>query len=460
MRPWTGSAGLTAGRASRTSSGIMSIVSPRVFTCAPALRTALFFTLTAVARAQDAVGAAVPMAGPDLTTQAAAAVASGVARPGVPDIVEHFIDFVLGLFGVNAAGNTWHHWAVAVFITLAFYVLRKAVTNLIFGGLQKLTARTKNTLDEVLFRAWRRPVAVFIAVFGVIIAVKALRLSPQTDAAFLYLKTIALAVVGLWFAIVTVAAVLDHLHKEATARGTAVAAFMPWIKKSVVALLVILGVLLAAQSLGADVGAFLAGLGIGGLAFALAAQDTIANVFGSVVVAVDQPFRLGDFVRMAGHEGTVEEIGLRSTKLRTPARTLVVIPNKAVAEAVIDNVSRMPQRRVDQTLGLTYEAKAEQLEGLLADIRALLRGDAGVHQDYIAVNFLAYAAFSLDIQIVYFTADPDVRKSFEVRERINFAIMRLVAARGLSFAFPTQTVELAGGVAERLARGLGGGRAE
>ena len=209
--------------------------------------------------------------------------------------------------------------------------------------------------------------------------------------------------------------------------------------------------LIAAQSLGADVKAFLAGLGIGGLAFALAAQDTLANVFGSVVVAVDQPFRIGEFVQIGAHQGTVEDIGLRSTKLRTVNRSLIAIPNKTVAADAINNFSRMPQRRVDQTIGLTYSSKSHQIEGLLEEIRSLLKNDPAVHQEFVTVNFLNYGAFSLDIQITYFAADPDVRKTFDLRERINLSIMRMVEARGLNFAFPTQTIEFSGAIAERMA---------
>lgn len=417
---------------------------------------ALFFiSLAGALPAQEAAASAASSpaaASADLNTQAAAAVVvTGQLQPKTPDFVEYFVDFVLGLFGVKSAGNTWQHWAIAGFITVLFYVLRKVVANAVFGLFKRLTARTKTTLDDELIGAWHRSVSAFIAVLGAIIAIKVLKLSPEADAAFVYLKTIALAVVALWFFISTVSCILDHLGAKAKEKGTAVAAFMPWIKKTVIALLLIFGVLIAAQSLGADVKAFLAGLGIGGLAFALAAQDTLANVFGSVVVAVDQPFRVGEFVQIGAHQGTVEDIGLRSTKLRTPARTLIAIPNKTVAGESINNFGRMPQRRVDQTIGVTYSSTPEQIEGLLEDIRALLKNDPDVHQDFIAVNFLNYGAFSLDIQIIYFVANPDIKVSFATRERVNFAIMRLVAARGLSFAFPTQTVEFAGAVAEKLA---------
>jgi MscS family membrane protein len=314
----------------------------------------------------------------------------------------------------------------------------------VFGIFKKLTARTRTTLDDELIAAWQRPVACFIAVLGAVIAIKVLKLSPEADQAFRYLKTIALSVVALWFFISTVATILDHLQAVAKAKGAAVAAFMPWIKKTLITLFLIFGVLIAAQSLGADVKAFLAGLGIGGLAFALAAQDTLANVFGSVVVAVDQPFRVGDLVQIGAHQGTVEDIGLRSTRLRTADRTVITIPNRTVANDAINNFARMPQRRVAQTIGLTYGARREQIDGLV-------QNHPLVHQQSILVHFLNFGPSSLDIQVVYFASDPDGGKSLDLRQEINLEIMRLVEARGLSFAYPTQTIEFAGAIAERLA---------
>ena len=195
-----------------------------------------------------------------------------------------------------------------------------------------------------------------------------------------------------------------------------------------------------ADALGAHVETFLAGLGIGGLALALAAQDTIANMFGSFVVVLDQPFTVGDAVRIAGNEGTVEDIGLRSTRLRTAERTLIIVPNKTVASEAITNLSRMPQRRVEQTIGLTYDTTPEKMEAILGDLRALIPSDPDVHKGPVTVNFSQFSESSLDIKIVYYTASPDWQKHMDVRERVNLKIMRAVAARGLAFAFPTQTV--------------------
>jgi MscS family membrane protein len=414
--------------------------------------------LAGVLGAQEGSGATTTL-DPATANAAAAAMATGAVAPArQADLIEHLVDFSLEAFGIkNESGaNTWQHYAIAVFIFAAGYVFRKGFTRLVFGGLKRLSARTETTLDDELFAALQRPVAAFIAVFGAVLSVKVLKLSVEADLARVYLQKVAFSVVVIWLLISALNTVLDHLQAVAKQKQMNVAAFMPWIKKTVISLIVIFGALMAAQQLGADVKAFLAGLGIGGLAFALAAQDTLANVFGSVVVAVDQPFRVGDYVKIGGFEGTVEDIGLRSTKLRTPQRTLIIIPNKTVAAEAVNNFSRMPQRRVDQTIGLTYDSTPEKIEAVLADIRGLLIGNPDIAQDFIEVNFLNYGAFSLDIQIIYFTADPDVRESFALREKINFAIMRSVQAHGCSFAFPTQTIELGGEVAKRLG-GLGTG---
>jgi MscS family membrane protein len=411
--------------------------------------------LAGVLGAQEGGGAAAPATTTvdAATANAAAAVSTGaVTTVRQPDLIEHLVDFSLEAFGIkNESGaNTWQHFAIAAFIFAAGYLFRKGFTRLFFGGLKRLSARTETTLDDELFAALQRPVAAFIAVFGAVLSVKVLKLSLEADLARVYLQKVALSVVVIWFVISALNTVLDHLQGVAKKKQMNVAAFMPWIKKTVISLIVIFGALMAAQQLGADVKAFLAGLGIGGLAFALAAQDTLANVFGSVVVAVDQPFRVGDYVKIGGFEGTVEDIGLRSTKLRTPGLSLVVIPNKTVAAEAVNNFSRMPQRRVDQTIGLTYGTTAEQLAAVVADIRELLTKDPEVEQDFMAVNFLNYGAFSLDIQIIYFTSNPAIQENFAVRERINFAIMRVVQTRGCSFAFPTQTIEFAGEVAKRM----------
>jgi MscS family membrane protein len=242
----------------------------------------------------------------------------------------------------------------------------------------------------------------------------------------------ALAAVLLWGIASAGGAVIDHFAVGARGRRHPITAFIALIKRTLAAFFIVFIILFVFESLGFEVKTFLTGLGIGGLTFALAAQDTIANLFGSFVVVMDQPFYVGEYIGIQGHEGTIEEIGLRSTRLRTAQRTQIVIPNKTVAAEGITNFTRMPQRRVDATLGVTYDSPLENIKLVLADVRALLRADPGIHQGQIVVGLADFSETSLRVQILYFTADPDWESRMAVRERVNLAILRACAARGVT----------------------------
>ncbi|MFZ5497129.1 MAG: mechanosensitive ion channel family protein [Verrucomicrobiota bacterium] len=405
----------------------------------------LLASLAACAIAQDNGSAAAPASGsgPDPATQAAAAVASGYAAPQTPDFLEHLVDLILEAFDIRSSGNTATHYAIALLITLVAYVLRRVVTVFIFGFFKRLAARTETTLDDKLFPALEGPVKAVIVVVGTVASIKVLKLSPTADQTLGYAYTAAFSLVLFWGFLRAFNTVLDHLQGVAKEKQLGLAPFMPWIKKTLLTIVFVFGVLLIAQSLGADVKAFLAGLGIGGLAFALAAQDTIANIFGSVVVAIDQPFKIGETIRIAGNVGLVEDIGLRSTKLRLVDKSLMVIPNKTVAGEAITNLSRFTARRVEQVFGLTYDSRPEQLEAIVAEIRRLIDAEPEVNPADTQVWFRDFSASSLDLWVVYVVKDPDFVKHMALRQKLNLAIMRAIEARGLAFAFPTQTVHVA-----------------
>lgn len=402
--------------------------------------------------AQEAGATAAPAdAAQAVKTTAAAAIASGQAQaPRPPDFLEHLVDAALEIFDVKSSGNTTTHYVIAALFLVGSYLLRRGVTTFVFGFFKRFASRTQSTLDDKLFPALEGPVAAFIAIAGAVAALKVLKFSEQADAVFGYASTVAFSLTLFWFFLRAFNTVLDHVHELARSREMGIAAFMPWIKKSLITVFVVFGLLMIAQSLGADVKAFLAGLGLGGLAFALAAQDTIANLFGSVVVAIDQPFKIGEAVQIGTNVGVVEDIGLRSTKIRTLDKALVIIPNKTVAGEAITNLSRFTQRRVAQTLGLTYDTTPDQMESIVAELRRLIVEEPGVDKNSVVVSFNNYGASSLDILVVYLTVGPDFGEHLKIRERLNLAFMRAVAARGLSFAFPTQTVQLDGPVARAL----------
>ena len=391
------------------------------------------------------------------TTTAAAAttvlVKSGVPR--TPDLLEHLVDEVLGLFNVGSSGNTATHYAIFALILVGAILLRRFVTTIIFNRLKRLAANTETTLDDKLFPALEGPVTTFVMVTGIFAAVKVLKLSETTDRTIGYGSTVAFSLVVFWGLLRAFGAVLDHMHEVAREKQMGVAAFMPWIKKTLVAIFVVIGVLITVQSLGFNVSTILSGLGIGGLAFALAAQDTIANLFGSIVVAIDQPFKVGETVRIGANTGLVEDIGLRSTKIRLIDKSLVILPNKLVSSEAIVNLSRFTQRRVEQVIGLTYDTRPDQMEAIVEEVRQIILAEPTVDVTSVMVFFRDFSASSLDLWIVYLTTGDDFQEGLALRQRVNLAIMRAVAARGLSFAFPTQTMHLDGPVAKQWVGGKG-----
>jgi MscS family membrane protein len=377
------------------------------------------------------------------TDSAAAAVASGHAAPAAPDFLEHVVDRLLEAFDVRNSGNTVMRYVIAALFLVGAVLLRRVLTSLVFMSLRKVTARTKTTLDDKLLGAVEEPAAALVMVGGIFAALDVLKFAPETDRAIGYGSTVAFSLVIFWGLLRALDALLDHAREIATRRQMSIATFMPWIKKTLLAVFVVVGVLIIIQSLGYNVTTVLQGLGIGGLAFALAAQDTIANLFGSIVVAIDQPFKLGEFVKIGDYLGLVEDLGLRSTKLRSLDKSLIVIPNKSVAAEAVINLSRFTQRRVEQVIGLTYDTTAEQMTAIVDEIRRIILAEGDVDPASLLCYFRDYSASSLDIWIVYVVRDPDFMKHMELRQRVNLAIMRAVEARGLAFAFPTQTVHVA-----------------
>jgi MscS family membrane protein len=385
-------------------------------------------------------------------TAAAAAVAGGhVKQPDTPEFIEHAVDTVLEQFDVTSSENTPVRYIACAAILLITIIVCRVLLTIVFGVIRKLTSKTETTLDDRMFKALEGPLTALIVVVGIVTALKALKLTPAADNMLGYIYTLAFSFVVFWFLLRVFNTILDHLHEKAVARKMGVAAFMPWIKKTLLAIFFVFGVLMIAQSLGADVKAFLAGLGIGGLAVALAAQDTLANIFGSVVVAVDQPFKIGEFVQIGGNSGAVEDIGLRSTKLRRADKALVVVPNKTVASEAITNLSRFTRRRVEQVIGLTYDTKPAQMDEVVEAFRQLILAEKEVAAESVMVFFRDFSASSLDIWVVYETVDPDFAKHMFLKQRLNLAFMKAVEARGLSFAFPSQSVYLEGAIARQIA---------
>jgi MscS family membrane protein len=228
---------------------------------------------------------------------------------------------------------------------------------------------------------------------------------------------------------------------------------VPMLSKSLKVFVVVIGIVFAADNLNIDVTSLLAGLGLGGLAFALAAKDLLGNFFGSVTVLLDRPFSIGDWVVIGDIEGTVEQVGFRSTRVRTFYNSLVTMPNSILTTTKIDNMGARRFRRMKQVLSVTYDTSPEKIEAFCEGIRKIIQLHPYMRKDYYQVYFNEYGAASLNILVYVFWATPDW--SMELRERHRFLldILRLAKQLDVEFAFPTQTLYLKQGDIEHTAAG-------
>jgi MscS family membrane protein len=216
------------------------------------------------------------------------------------------------------------------------------------------------------------------------------------------------------------------------------------VRKAAKVFLVITGSVMVVQNLGYSVASLLAGVGIGGAALAFASKDAVANVFGSIVIFVDRPFLIGDWIEVGDVEGTVESVGIRVTRVRTFANSVLTIPNAQFTILPINNWSRMRKRRIKLTVGLTYDATPDGVRAAVEAIRGIIRADDRLDQEFFLVNFHDFGESSLDIFCYLFTRTTDWTEHMQIRQEFMLAVMQAMADLDLQFAFPTRTVHVQG----------------
>ena len=233
---------------------------------------------------------------------------------------------------------------------------------------------------------------------------------------------------------------------------------VPMVSKSLRVTLVVLVLVQVAQALSDQpVSSILAGLGIGSLAVALAAKDTIANFFGSLVILADKPFEMGERIKVRGADGVVEELGFRSTRIRTLEGHLVSVPNGELANQTIENVSKRPRFRRIANLTITYDTPPVKVAEAVEIVKEVLKDHEGMHPDFPPrVFFSEFNEASLNLFVIYWYHPADYWKYMEFSERVNMELLRRFNAAGIEFAFPTQTLYLAGDPARPLKLGAGG----
>lgn len=216
---------------------------------------------------------------------------------------------------------------------------------------------------------------------------------------------------------------------------------IPLVSRAAKVTIFLLGVVFVLENLGVDVGSLLAGLGLGGLAFALAAKDTVENLFGSITIFTDRPFQIGDWIVVDGSiEGVVEEVGFRSTRIRTFYKSLVSVPNAKVANSKIDNMGQRPYRRQTATLGVRYDTPVERLDTFVKRVEQSLRDNPKVWDGVLEVHFTGFGASALEIMLYFFLDVPDWHTELAERAKAYMRIMQIAEELGVEFAFPSQSL--------------------
>jgi MscS family membrane protein len=219
-------------------------------------------------------------------------------------------------------------------------------------------------------------------------------------------------------------------------------ALVPLIPKTLKIFVTVVGIVFVADNLNIDITSLLAGLGLGGLAFALAAKEMVQNLFGSVSVLLDRTFAVGDWVVIGDAEGTVERIGFRSTRLRTFYNSVLTLPNSQLITASVDNMGQRRYRRMSTRLSLTYNTPPDRIEAFCEGIRELVRQHPYMRKDFFHVYFNEYGAASLNVLVYVFWETPDWATELRERHRSLLDILRLAHRLDVEFAYPTQTLYL------------------
>jgi len=336
-------------------------------------------------------------------------------------------------------GNTIQNWAISLAIILGAIILAKILYWAIGKYIKKLTAKTKTNLDDILIDEFEEPVLYGIGFVGFYWGINRLHFGPAIDNFFSHLFIILITLNITWF----IARLIDSLIEEYIVPMVEKSdsdlddQLLPIIRKVMKVIIWVLGIIIGLNNAGFDVGALLAGLGIGGLAFAFAAQDTIKNIFGGIMVFLDKPFKMRDRIKINGWDGTVEEIGIRSTRLRTLEGRLVTIPNGQFSDHAVENVSKEPTRKIVLNLGLTYDTTPEGMEKAMETLREISLNNQHVEDD-VLVSFNAWGDFSMGILFIYY-----IKKNEDImvtQSEMNLEILKRFNEAGLDFAFPTQTI--------------------
>jgi len=341
-------------------------------------------------------------------------------------------------FSISIFGTPLANFIAGLMVLLVFYLLQKLLPP-VFGAIfHNMAKKTKTTIDDLIVDELRNPFRFLIIMIGLRIFFQVIL---KEVGIIQHLLSAGMIIFVFWVMYAIVPAFKEALYHYSRGNEHLSFELANFLIKVVRFLIIFLGIVTLLYSFGVNVTAFFASLGIGGLALALAAKDTAANMFGSIAILLDKSLKVGDWILVDGIEGVVEDIGMRTTKIRTFEKSLVAIPNSTVATSPVENYSRRGTRRIKMTIGLTYDTTQEQMKAVIDDLRNLIASHPDVAQNQTQItHFRDFNASDLGILIYFYVQTTDWKKYLDIRQDINLAIMETVKRHNAGFAFPSQSI--------------------
>lgn len=336
--------------------------------------------------------------------------------------------------------NTIGSWLIALLIIGAGVIVGKIIYWVIGRFLKSAAKKTKTKLDDILIDMFEEPIIFSVFIFSFWYGIGKLTF-PKDTGIFIEHVIFTLIVFDVAWLLVRM---FDALVEEylvpivSNSESNLDDQLLPIIRKTITVTIWTIALVVGLNNAGYDVGAVIAGLGIGGLALAMAAKDWMANLFGGLTVFLDKPFQVKDRIVIDGFDGVVEEIGIRSTRLRTLAGRRVTIPNQFFTSMSIENISLEPSRKTTLDLGLTYETAHDKLEKAIELVNLVIDKHTNELEEKRSVGFTNFAAYSLTLSIIYYIK-PCV-DYIAVSSIVNLDILKVFSENDLHFAYPTQTI--------------------
>jgi len=330
---------------------------------------------------------------------------------------------------------------VALLIVFLFLLLKQLFGRIVINSLKLMAKKTKTMFDDELIETLEPPIKFFIGILGLYFAFIYLNLGSSYNliaSKVLFSFVIFVSSWALYRADNILSKTLETIFKKQNYEVAL--GFIPFFSKFIKFSIIVFAVVLIIQTWGYNIGAIITGLGIGGLAVALAARDTLANLFGSIMILFDRPFTIGDWIKTSDTEGVVEDIGFRSTKIRTFENSLVSVPNSKIANEAVENFSLRKRRRIRFTIGVTYSTPKEKLELAVDKIREMLANHERIYKKTQLVYFTEFADSSMNIFIYCYTDTSVWTEYLDIKQDVNFKIISIMEELGIDFAFPSLSV--------------------